>query len=44
MPGRRAARGLPPLDSLHGPDVQLDQLGEELATTLEMLDEAGYTT
>jgi iron(III) transport system substrate-binding protein len=36
--------GLPPLDSLEGPDVQLDQLGEELETTLEMLAEAGYTT
>ena len=36
--------GLPPLDSLEGPDVQLDQLGEELERTLEMLAEAGYTT
>jgi iron(III) transport system substrate-binding protein len=36
--------GLPPLDSLEGPDVELDQLGEELETTLEMLAEAGYTT
>jgi iron(III) transport system substrate-binding protein len=36
--------GLPPLDSLHGPDIQLDELGEKLETTLEMLDEAGYTT
>ena len=36
--------GLPPLDSLEGPDVELDKLGEELETTLEMLAEAGYTT
>ncbi len=44
VPGVEPRAGLPPLDSLHGPDVQLDQLGEELPTTLEMLDEAGYTT
>jgi iron(III) transport system substrate-binding protein len=36
--------GLPPLDSLQGPDVELDRLGEELESTLEMLAEAGYTT
>jgi iron(III) transport system substrate-binding protein len=36
--------GLPPLDSLEGPDVDLDALGPELEETLEMLNEAGYTS
>jgi iron(III) transport system substrate-binding protein len=36
--------GLPPLDSLEGPDVQLDDLGAELETTLELLAETGFTT
>jgi iron(III) transport system substrate-binding protein len=36
--------GLPPLESLHGPDIPLDALGAELESTLEMLAEAGYTT
>jgi iron(III) transport system substrate-binding protein len=42
--GIEPREGLPPLDSLEGPDVQLDQLGEELETTLQMLADAGYTT
>lgn len=42
--GVEARENLPPLDSLEGPDVRLDQLGEELETTLQMLAEAGYTT
>jgi len=36
--------GLPALDSLEGPDVDLDALGPELEATLEMLNEAGYTS
>ena len=36
--------GLPPLDSLEGPDIQLDELGAELETTLELLAETGFTT
>jgi iron(III) transport system substrate-binding protein len=36
--------GLPPLDTLEGPDIPLDQLGTELESTLEMLDDAGLTT
>jgi iron(III) transport system substrate-binding protein len=36
--------GLPPLGTLHGPDIPLDALGEELASTLQMLAEAGFTT
>ncbi len=42
--GVEPREGLPPLDSLEGPDVQLSELGAELETTLEMLAEAGYTT
>jgi iron(III) transport system substrate-binding protein len=42
--GVEPREGLPPLESLRGPDVELDRLGEELETTLELLAEAGYTT
>jgi iron(III) transport system substrate-binding protein len=42
--GVEPREGLPPLDSLEGPDVQLSELGAELETTLELLAEAGYTT
>ncbi len=34
---------LPPLDSIHGPEIELGALGPELASTLELLNEAGLT-
>jgi iron(III) transport system substrate-binding protein len=36
--------GLPALDQLDGPDVQLDAFGPELEKTLELLREVGFTT
>jgi iron(III) transport system substrate-binding protein len=36
--------GLPPLDSLRGPEIDLTRLGEELEPTLELLSETGYTS
>ena len=36
--------GLPPLDELEGPDVELGDLGAELEETLELLNELGYTS
>lgn len=36
--------GLPPLDSLQGPDVDLGALGPELESTLRMLNEVGFTS
>jgi iron(III) transport system substrate-binding protein len=36
--------GLPPLDSLQGPDISLGQLGGELESTLELLSEVGLTS
>jgi iron(III) transport system substrate-binding protein len=36
--------GLPPLDSLQGPDVSLGRLGAELESTLELLSEVGLTS
>jgi iron(III) transport system substrate-binding protein len=36
--------GLPPLDSLGGPDIDYASLGEELERTLELLNETGYTS
>ncbi|MBW3592544.1 MAG: iron ABC transporter substrate-binding protein [Actinobacteria bacterium] len=35
---------LPPLDSIHGPDLDLGELGPELPRTLEMLNEVGLTS
>jgi iron(III) transport system substrate-binding protein len=34
--------GLPPIDSLQGPNVDLGALGDELPSTLELLRETGY--
>ena len=42
--GIDAKAGLPPLDSLRGPQIALDQLGSELEQTLELLNEVGFTT
>ena len=36
--------GLPPLDELQGPSITLEDLGGELRSTLQMLDEAGLTS
>ena len=42
--GIDAKPGLPPLDSLRGPQIDLDELGAELEQTLELLNEVGFTT
>ena len=42
--GIEAKSGLPPLDSLQGPQIALDDLGPELEKTLELLNEVGFTT
>jgi iron(III) transport system substrate-binding protein len=42
--GVEPQEGLPPLDELEGPDVQLDEFGAELEATLELLREVGFTT
>jgi iron(III) transport system substrate-binding protein len=36
--------GLPPLESLQGPQLDLSRLGKELEPTLELLSETGYTS
>ena len=36
--------GLPPLDQLRGPQIDLDDLGPQLEKTLELLNEVGFTT
>jgi iron(III) transport system substrate-binding protein len=36
--------GLPALDELEGPDIDLEELGPELEKTLELLNEVGFTT
>jgi iron(III) transport system substrate-binding protein len=42
--GIDAKSGLPPLDSLRGPQIPLDDLGPALEQTLELLNEVGFTT
>jgi iron(III) transport system substrate-binding protein len=42
--GVQPKEGLPALDSLQGPEVELDSFGQELETTLELLSETGWTT
>ena len=42
VPGIAPKAGLPPLDSLEGPAVDLGELGGELESTLELLRETGY--
>jgi iron(III) transport system substrate-binding protein len=42
--GVEPKEGLPALDSLQGPDVELDSFGEQLEGTLELLSETGWTT
>ncbi len=36
--------GLPPLEQVIGPQVELGRLGEKLRSTLELLNEVGFTT
>ena len=40
--GIAAKEGLPPLDTLEGPNVDLSTFGAELSSTLELLRETGY--
>jgi iron(III) transport system substrate-binding protein len=42
--GVEPKEGLPPLDELEGPDIDLVELGPELDATLELLNEVGFTT
>jgi iron(III) transport system substrate-binding protein len=42
--GLSAREGLPPLESIQGPDIALGDLGRELEKTLELLNELGYTS
>ena len=42
--GIEPKEGLPALDTLDGPDVQLDAFGPELEKTLELIREVGFTT
>jgi iron(III) transport system substrate-binding protein len=42
--GVEPKEGLPELESLEGPDVDLDAFGPELEQTLELLREVGFTT
>jgi iron(III) transport system substrate-binding protein len=42
--GVQPKEGLPALDSLQGPEVELDSFGQELEATLELLSETGWTT
>jgi iron(III) transport system substrate-binding protein len=41
--GIEPREGLPPLDSLQGPNVSLGELGDELEETLALLNQLGYT-
>jgi iron(III) transport system substrate-binding protein len=43
IPGIEPKAGLPPLDSLQGPKIRLDDLGAQLEKTLELLNEVGFT-
>ena len=42
--GVEPREGLPRLDELEGPEVELDALGPELEQTLQLLNEVGFTT
>ena len=42
--GIEPKEGLPPLDELNGPDVDLSSFGAELEATVELLRETGYLT
>ncbi|MGH3022493.1 MAG: iron ABC transporter substrate-binding protein [Gaiellaceae bacterium] len=42
--GVEPREGLPALEELQGPEIELDQLGPELEQTLQLLNEVGFTT
>jgi len=42
--GVKAPSGLPALDALQGPTIELGALGDQLRGTLELLDEVGFGT
>lgn len=42
--GVPAPKGLPPIDGLQGPQIKLGDLGDQLRSTLELLDEVGFGT
>jgi iron(III) transport system substrate-binding protein len=42
--GIEQKEGLPPLETLDSPDIELDAFGPELEKTLELLREVGFTT
>jgi iron(III) transport system substrate-binding protein len=42
--GVEPREGLPSLDELEGPELELDALGPELERTLQLLNEVGFTT
>ena len=42
--GIEPKEGLPPLEELQGPRIELDELGPQLERTLELLNEVGFTT
>ena len=42
--GVRRPRGLPAIDDVIGPQVELGRLGNQLRSTLKLLDEVGFTT
>jgi iron(III) transport system substrate-binding protein len=42
--GVEPKEGLPPLEDIRGPNVQLDAFGAELEGTLKLLNEVGFTT
>lgn len=42
--GIQPKAGLPPLEQLQGPQIELDELGPQLEKTLELLNEVGFTT
>jgi iron(III) transport system substrate-binding protein len=39
-----APDGLPPIDGLHGPDIALGDLGSKLESTLELLNDVGFSS
>jgi iron(III) transport system substrate-binding protein len=44
LDGVEGPEGLPPLEDLQGPDIELGELGAELESTLELLNETGFTS
>ena len=42
--GVEPKEGLPALEDVHGPDLDLSEFGPELEKTLELLNEVGFTT